>query len=403
MGFTPPSGNDYSIITQLAPDKAEGYFMAPSLARLPSGALVAAAPHGLPYPDGGHSLRSLRFFRSTDGGSTWHPICDLPHDSCEPNLLAHDGRLYLIITPNQNNTRLERTCFPRDGQWGIWGAVSDDEGATWSPITRLIDGRASEGQQAPNLNTGGHTAMVVKDGKLYLSVSDRFQRLAAASCDLDQGLLNPDAWRISDMVDMPIPPELVYEPFRGASSMRVLEGNVVDVAGKLLVIARAIINGGATANVGAVYEILDRAGEPLQLRFIQLYPIPGGQMKFYIQYDEPSRLYWMASNLPSNPAFLIQDETWLKAKGINATSTDRRSLLLWYSVDSLNWFPAGWIARAEGWTQSFHYPVMLIEGDDLILISRTGRESGNQHDVDTITFHRIRSFRDLAVELTPRL
>ena len=96
MAFTLPSGNDYRIITRLAPNKAEGYFMAPSLARLPNGALVAAAPHGLPYPDGGKSLRSLRFFRSTDGGSTWNPVCELPHDSCEPNLLAHDGRLYLI-------------------------------------------------------------------------------------------------------------------------------------------------------------------------------------------------------------------------------------------------------------------------------------------------------------------
>ncbi len=126
-------------------------------------------------------------------------------------------------------------------------------------------------------------------------------------------------------------------------------------------------------------------------------------MKFFIQYDEPSRLYWMAANLPCNPAFLIEDEAWLKAKGINATTTDRRSLLLWYSLDSLNWFPAGWIAKAKGWTQSFHYPVMLIDGDDIILVSRTGRDSGNQHDVDMVTFHRIKHFRDMAAELTPAL
>ncbi len=71
--------------------------------------------------------------------------------------------------------------------------------------------------------------------------------------------------------------------------MRVLEGNVVDVAGRLLVVARAIINGGATANMGAVFEILDNADKPLRLQFLQLYPIPGGQMKFYIQYDAPSQ------------------------------------------------------------------------------------------------------------------
>ena len=243
--------------------------------------------------------------------------------------------------------------------------------------------------------------MLIKDGRLYLSVSDKFQRMAAVSCRLDQGILDPQAWKISEMVEMPIPGELVHEPFKGASGMRVLEGNVVEVSGRLLVIARAIINGGATANMGAVFEILDRPGEPLRLQFLQLYPIPGGQMKFYIQHDDKSALYWMASNLPSNPASLVDNEAWSRARKTNPWATDRRSLTLWYSVDSLNWFPAGWVARAQDWTQSFHYPVMLIDGEDLILVSRTGRDSGNQHDVDTVTFHRIKHFRDLAVDLTP--
>lgn len=392
---------DYRIIAQLPPNKAEGYFMAPSLARLPSGTLVAAVPHGLPYPDGGRALRSHRFYQSRDGGASWKQVSELPHDSCEPNLLVHQGRLYLLITPNQNNSKMERSNFPRDGKWGMWASVSDDEGATWSPIKRVIEGPSAPDRPTPQHSTGGQAAMVIRDGKLYLSVSDIFEKMAAVSCQLDQGILNPEAWRISEMVEMPIPPEVIHEPFKGSSGMRVLEGNVVEISGRLLVVARAVINGGATANMGAVFEILDQPGDPLRLQFLQLYPIPGGQMKFYIQYDEISRLYWMASNLPSNPAFLVQDEAWSGAKRTNAPATDRRSLLLWYSVDSLNWFPAGWVARAQGWTQSFHYPVMLIDGDDLILVSRTGRDSGNQHDVDLLTFHRIKDFRSLAVNLWP--
>jgi len=238
--------------------------------------------------------------------------------------------------------------------------------------------------------------MAIRDGRLYLSVSHQFEKMGVASCRLDQGILNPEAWRISEMVDLPIPAELAYESFKGVTPMRVLEGNVVEVSGRLLIIARAIINGGGTANMGAVFEILDRPDEPLRLRFLQLNPIPGGQLKFFIQY-----LYWMASNLSANPAFLVDDEAWRKARELNASKSDRRSLTLWYSLDSLNWFPAGWVARAQGWTQSFHYPVMLIDGDDLILVSRTGRNSGNQHDVDMATFHRIKDFRKLAVDLTP--
>jgi hypothetical protein len=133
--------------------------------------------------------------------------------------------------------------------------------------------------------------MVVRSGQIYLTVSDDFARSAAVACQFNRGILNPDAWRISDMVEMPIPPELVHAPFQGGSGMRVLEGNVVDVAGRLLVVARAIINGGATANMGAVFEILDNAEKPLRLQFLQLYPIPGGQMKFSIQYDAPAQLF----------------------------------------------------------------------------------------------------------------
>lgn len=47
--------------------------------------------------------------------------------------------------------------------------------------------------------------------------------------------------------------------------------------------------------------------------------------------------------------------------------------------------------------------VITICVDDLLLVSRTARHSGNRHDVDFVTFHRIRYFRDLAVDLTPLL
>jgi hypothetical protein len=394
-------GADYAIVAKLAAGDSEGFFMAPSLARLPSGNLVAAVPHGRPYTDGGKSLRSIRFFRSVDRGATWQPTCELPHDSCEPNLIVHGGKLFLLITPNGNNAKPERSQFPRDGKWGLWVSVSDDEGVTWSPIRRVIEGPAGPGAEPIVHNTGGQTATVIRDGKLYVAVSHQFEKMGIACCRLDQGIGNPEAWRISAMVDLPIPPELAYAGFKSVTPMRVLEGNVVEVGGRLLVIARTIINGGGTAGMGGVFEVLDRTDGPLELKFLQLHPIPGGQLKFFIQRDEKSKLYWMASNLTANPAFVIDDEAWRKAKEINTSKSDRRNLTLWYSLDALNWFPAGWIARAQGWTQSFHYPVMLIDGDDLILISRTGRNSGNQHDVDLATFHRIKNFRDRAVDLTP--
>ncbi len=386
---------DYRIIDQLPPDRANGYFMAPSLVKMPSGTLVAAASWGTHYPDGEKGLQMLFFYRSTDNGATWEKVSRLPYDSCEPHLYVHEGRLYLIITPQHSNHKLERSYFPRDDKWGMWTCASDDEGATWTPVRRVIEGDAGYPRHA----AGGQVAKLEHNGKLYLTVSHRFQKLAAASCDLEQGILNPDAWRISEMVELPNPPELFYKPRDYGSRLIVFEGNVVKVAGRLLVHARAIINRGATANMGAIFEIFDKGdSEAPRLEFLHFYPIPGGQMKYYILYDEPSQLYWMASTPATNSMFLKEDGPWEEA---DRRYQERRGMMLWYSVDSLNWIPAGWIAFAQGWNQSFHYPVMVIDGNDIVLVSRTARHSGNRHDVDLITFHHIREFRNLAMNLTP--
>ena len=380
----------YSIVAKLPPNgKLSGgaYFMAGSMAKLSCGTLVAAISQGRSHPQRGHGLDSIVVCNSTDEGATWERVAELPYDSSEPVLYVHQSRLYMFVTPNRRE--YERgTQFPRDDNARIWVSFTDDAGRSWSEPVAVLKG-------VPNYTSGGQTALLERDGRLYWTVSERYQRLAVVCCEPGRGIVNPDAWRVSELVDMPIPSELAYAPFQRGGHMRCLEGNVVEVSGRLLVISRAIINGGGTANMGAVFEIIDQPGEPLRLEFLQLYPIPGGQLKFYIQFDDTSGLYWMASNLPSNSALLIRGEAWESMK------EDRRSLLLWYSVDSLNWFPAGWIARTEQRAQSFSYPVMLIDADDLLILSRTSLDSGDPHDVDMATFHRIRNFRMLAPPLTP--
>jgi hypothetical protein len=107
----------------------------------------------------------------------------------------------------------------------------------------------------------------------------------------------------------------------------------------------------------------------------------------------------MLSNLPSdsqNVAFAEQ----LEARGFSNISggagDDRRFLVLSYSVDALNWFNAACLAMAPDPLQSFHYAAPLVDGDDLLFLSRTSRDAPNQHDSDLITFHRVRDFRRLA-------
>ena len=81
---------------------------------------------------------------------------------------------------------------------------------------------------------------------------------------------------------------------------------------------------------------------------------------------------------------------------------ERRILALHYSLDALNWFPAGVVAIWPSPLQAFMYPSAAIVGDDLAFISRTSQSAPNQHDADVVTFHRIERFRSLAVDLRPQ-
>lgn len=387
----------FSIIARLPPYGTAGstgaYFMAGSLAELPGGTLVAAISQGHDRPPRGHGLDSLVICGSSDRGASWRRSAMLPWDSTEPVLYARDGRLYLFLTPNRREYE-QGTFFPREENGRIWVSFSDDAGASWSVPRLVLKG-------IPPYTSGGQTALLEHAGNLYWTVSDRYQSLAVIRVRLDRDLSDPDAWEISDLAAMPIPPELAWPAFRRGSRLRCLEGNVVTVSGRLLVISRAVINGGATANTAALFEITDRPGRRPQLQFLQFHPVPGGHLKFYIQADRQSGLYWMVSNLSVNAAFLAGGGTWEEVRKLAHPGVDRRALLLWYSLDALNWVPAGWVARAGGWKQSFSYPVMLISGDDLLIISRTGHASKDQHDVDMATFHRVRGFRALAADLSP--
>ena len=63
----------------------------------------------------------------------------------------------------------------------------------------------------------------------------------------------------------------------------------------------------------------------------------------------------------------------------------------------------GCVAKWPSPIQAFSYPCMVIDGDDLLLALRTSRDALNQHDADLITFHRVRNFRSLAMDIVPRI
>ena len=49
---------------------------------------------------------------------------------------------------------------------------------------------------------------------------------------------------------------------------------------------------------------------------------------------------------------------------------------------------------------AFSYASNLVYGNDLLVLSRTSENAYNQHNGNLITLHRVRNFRDLALDLS---
>lgn len=405
---------EHTVAAVVPEDTAEyySYFLSNAFASPEAGVLLAAAPvirvgPGVVAPDG-TSVCLVLVSRSRDHGATWEVVSRLTFTRrVEAMLLARGPDVYLLIVP-----------YDKDGI--LLATASQDQGATWSEPVEVIRhtgtagaGSVKKGDRAPTEAVSAaqehwfcahQTAMVEVDGRLYLTLSERCQTVGVAVCDLAKGVLNPMAWRLSAQVEMPIPAELSRGLFPGPS-MRCLEGNVILVKGRLRVVARAVIDRYGTAGMAAVFDLEDDGVMP-KLVFSQLHPLPGGQCKFCIVYDDPSKLYWMASNLPAN------SQGWVETPDNLPKGNDRRILMLWYACDALNWFPAGCIAHTTRLTEAFMYPSLVVDGDDLAILSRTSkrveglqeenRAKNGFHDANFLTFHRVKDFRALALDIFPR-
>ena len=67
-----------------------------------------------------------------------------------------------------------------------------------------------------------------------------------------------------------------------------------------------------------------------------------------------------------------------------------------FSKNLVDWCFAGMVSIGETEKKSRHYASMEIDGDDLVLVSRSGSPKAySPHNVDLITFHRIKNFRSL--------
>jgi hypothetical protein len=393
---------NYSLVYRVS--DADHFIHDPGMTVLPDGCYVVTSPvwsrkindtpktaddiNWAPRVRKGEKLVVLK---SYDKGNSWKEIAVLPYSDATP--FVYDNKLYMFCQKYQHE--------------GLYFTVSNDGGSKWEDAVKVLD--------RPLWNVQNGT--VIKNGKLYwafdeaLGNGQKYKKLTVAVCDLSRGIMNPGAWRATESIGVPrIPDEIVSGVenigwtdnwLGGEDRFGLLEPNVVEAGGRLYVIARMVIDEYATANMCAVFELYDEKNI-FCLKFRQYYSLPGGQCKFNIIKDDVGGMFWMASNLATNAQNLIDYKKIIDStEFMGGPGNERRLLTLWYSLDALHWIPAGIIAMAKYITQSFMYPSICIDGDDIVLLSRSSIDSSVQHDADADTFHRIKNFRDLALDLTP--
>ena len=351
------------------------FTMEPGLIKLPGGKLLATFPY-LSHlrqelrPDD-YRPPTLNICVSNDGGASWQLIGERNWVTATPFLV--DGVLYLMgHLADRQDVVITR---------------STDEGKSWARESTLFKGHFW------NCPTG----IVFRNGHIYRALGGNEaagRETLVIAGDLSQDLLRTAAWRMSNRLPYPgTPKELVRNG--KSESGHWLEPNVVEVYGRLYVLSTVKItseDGWTTPGLAALCELQDD-GMELTYRFLQYYPTPGGQLKFHIIYDEFSRLYWRTMNLPTDTSNR-PDPRW-QARG--NFGGDRRILALSYGTDALNWVQAASIAATPRPWEGFQYAMPLIDGDDLLVVSRTSLNGVNQHDTNLVTLHRVTDFRSLAL------
>ncbi|AHF91471.1 hypothetical protein OPIT5_15830 [Opitutaceae bacterium TAV5] len=323
---------------------------------------------------------------------------------------------------------------------------SDDAGATWSAPVKIADGNWH--QSATNF--------ITTNGYVYLALEKRATRVMNAwpvgelapvlmRARIDADLTRPESWTFAgelafqdvipgyrendpqiDGFGVPffrqqypdrapvaggrgLLPGLSGGPVRTFSPMGWLETNVAqitdpahiwhDPAGKTFhLLMRAHTGGTGYAALLKVVEQPDGSMKTMPEtvpsgKRILFLPVPGGQMRFHLLRDEQTKLWWL---LGSQATDSMTRADLLPRDRYDLPNNERHRLVLHFSKNLVDWCFAGLVATGDSPKEARHYASMVIDGDDLAILSRSGdARARSAHDGNLITFHRVKDFRTL--------
>ena len=272
---------------------------------------------------------------------------------------------------------------------------SDDNGETWSePSVLCPEPRWHQSCAPVDIHDGKVTLVYekwVSDGHPWPGVGPVLMQ-----AKVDDDLTEASSWKFSDLYNPDEDMEASRPsgiPLTDPGKAGILETNVIrvydeknpfyDPSGKSVVLMMRASVG--LPDIGVMMKGVEKtdgslAVEKLAKNGREMYfaHIPGADLKFYVVYDPESHLYWLLHSQ------------------MDGRMNYRRRLALSYSPDLLKWTFAGLVAVGPADNAARHYASMIIHGDDLLIVSRSGDERArNSHDGNIVTFHRVKDFRDL--------
>lgn len=411
------------IILYESPEPRTCFCGSPSIVVLPGGELAASFNHMGPGTLERDKLTEVCF--SSDGGEAWEYRSSLAMKMAR--VVPAGETLYCLGQTGKEPP--ERCGKPPQLLGHLVIARSEDRGHTWSEPVCLSEG---SWHQAPS-------AWWVRGGNLYIVMEKvvyddvegwNVNGLAPILMrgKLDSDLTRRENWTFAEAPafrDVVSEEELQYIglPFyhtdgnrytdvgggRGCARMGWLETNVVQILDKkhfwydpqgktfhLFLRAHtgmtnyACIMKVTEAEDGSMKTVCEMSPGGKKLVFL---PLPGGHLKFHILYDEQTALYWLLSSQSTDS--MTRPEL-LDESRYSLPDNERHRLTLHFSKNCVDWCFAGVVAMTSDCRQARSYASMAIDGEDLVVLSRSGNEFAmSSHNGNQILFHRVPRFREL--------
>lgn len=320
----------------------------------------------------------LQVARSDDRGETWTEQVALTkgqswHQSA-CNVWHANGNVYLVM---ERRTSTENKAWPVGALAPVLMRAREDADLTkresWTFASELVFSDLIPGykQNAPALEMFG--VPFFKQG-----YPDR----APVATTPKRRTMSPMGWLETNVVQITDPNHVWFDASGHTFHlfMRAHTGGTGYAA-----LAKVVENADGTMTTQ-----LERAPSGQTMLFL---PMPGGQMRFHVNYDEKTKLYWLLSSQATDsmtrPDRLPEDR-------YDLPNNERHRLVIHFSKNMVDWCFAGVVAITPSPKQARHYASMDIDGDDLVILSRSGDERAKSaHDGNLITFHRVKNFRDL--------